>query len=149
MSISNISPATSLPGIQAGSRAEHQEFQALQNDLKAGNISAAQQDFAAIQQAMEKIAGTMPGSQPLNPTGRAGKDFQALQSALESGSVSSASQALATLQQSLTTPNQAKAGNTTAQTSHHPHQHHHGGGGTQSITNPASASPAVQGLMGA
>ncbi len=104
--------------VQSGNKAQQlqKEFQQLGQDLQSGNLSAAQADFATLQQSGPQSNSTTP-SQSSNPVERA---FNQLSQDLQSGNVSAAQQDFATIQQVF--QNQAAQG--------HPH-HHHGGGGSQ------------------
>jgi hypothetical protein len=96
------------------SRMRQQEFQQLGQDLQAGNLSASQADFAALQQ-LRSLTPTSSTSSS-NPIGqeltRLGKDLQA-------GNLSAAQQDYSQLKLDV----QNQMGKT------HGHHHHHGGGG--------------------
>lgn len=99
-----------------------QQFQQLGKDLQAGNLSAAQSDFAALQPAGTQAsnnssAANLLASASNNPVAQA---FKQLASDLQSGNVSGAQQDLTTLQQDLQNQTQTQA------PAHH--HHHHGGG---------------------
>ena len=108
------------------------EMQALQNDLQAGNLAGAQQDFAALQQKLQNAGQSTAGSSEV------GKDFPSLQSALRAGDITSAKQALAAQGKNIPQTNQANG--------KHQHSHHHSGG---SVAHGGhhSLSPAVSGLL--
>jgi hypothetical protein len=85
-------------------------FQALGQDLKAGNLSAAQADFTTIQQDAQQNPGQAQGHRHHHQTGGSSQQqpnntlqqaFGTLGQALQSGSLSSAQQAYATLQTDL------------------------------------------------
>src|SRR5215475_12862552 len=103
MSVSGISSAFSFtsPINNQQSRIQQfqKEFQQLGQDLQAGNLSAAQTDFAQLQQA----------GQSSNPIA---KTFQKLGQDLQSGNISAAQQDFSALTQSL-------------QNAAHGHHHHH------------------------
>ena len=96
------------------------EFQQLGQDLQAGNLSQAQQDYATLSQnfpnAQSATTTTMANSS--NPIAQA---FAALSQDLQNGNISGAQQDYATIQQDF---QQQKQG--AGQVHHH---HHHGGGG--------------------
>jgi outer membrane protein assembly factor BamD (BamD/ComL family) len=71
-----------------------QDFQQLGQDLQAGNLSAAQSDFAALQQLTPQNKST----QNSNPVAQ---DLNQLSQDLAAGDLSAAQQAYATLQQDL------------------------------------------------
>ena len=86
------------------------DFQQLGQDLQAGNLAQAQQDYVTLTQAL-------PGAQQ-NGTGTLAQAFTALDNALQSGNPNQAQQAFSTLQQDIQQGPRA---------AHHFH-HHHGGG---------------------
>lgn len=73
------------------------EFQQLGKDLQSGNLSAAQTDFATLQQ-MAPQGTSSTSSTSSNPLQQA---FQHLGQDLQSGNLSSAQQAYTTLQQEI------------------------------------------------
>jgi outer membrane protein assembly factor BamD (BamD/ComL family) len=85
-----------------------QEFQQLGKDLTAGNLSAAQSDFAALQKDMPQTASSASTTQSSNPIAQA---FNQLAQDLQAGNLSAAQQDYANLQQDFE--------------SHGPHRHHH------------------------
>jgi len=101
-----------------------QEFQQLGQDLQSGNISAAQQDFAALQQLSPQSSST--SAQSSNPIAQ---EFSQLSQALQSGNLSAAQQDYTTIQQDF--QNQAAQSNPATE-GHHGHHHHHGGGSGES-----------------
>jgi hypothetical protein len=86
-----------------------QEFQQLGQDLQSGNLSAAQTDFATLQQSGSSAQSNSPIAQ----------DFKQLSRDLQSGSVPAAQQDFAKIQQDLQSQ----------QADGHGHHHHGGGGG--------------------
>lgn len=92
-----------------------QVFQQLGQDLQSGNLSAAQSDFAALQQspAQASSSSSAPSTNPI------AQDFKQLSQDLQSGNVSGAQQDYAKIQQDF---QNLAAGS-------HGHHHHHGGGG--------------------
>ncbi|MFZ3213858.1 MAG: hypothetical protein WA188_20315 [Terriglobales bacterium] len=96
-----------------------QEFQQLGQDLQSGNLSAAQSDFATIQQSAPQ-ANSTTSTQSTNPLVQA---FNQLGTDLQAGNTTAAQQDYATIQQDM--QNQA----TQSQGAHGHHHHHHGGGG--------------------
>ncbi|MGA8311668.1 MAG: hypothetical protein WB755_16665 [Terriglobales bacterium] len=91
-----------------------QEFQQLGQDLQSGNLSAAQSDFAALEQLKPQTSSTASSSSS-SPIAQA---FKQLSQDLQSGNVSAAQQDFATIQQDV--QSQGAQG----------HHHHHGGGGS-------------------
>jgi soluble cytochrome b562 len=102
---------------QNGIQQIQQEFQQLGQDLQSGNLSAAQADFATLQQLVPQ-ANSASSSQSSNPIAQ---EFNQLSQALQAGNLSAAQQDYATIQQDF--QNQA------AQGQGHHHHHHHGSGG--------------------
>src|SRR6202142_461700 len=94
-----------------------QEFQQLGQDLQSGNLSAAQTDFATLQQSAPPSSSTS-SVQSTSPLAQA---FTQLSQDLQAGNTTAAQQDFATVQQDLQTES--------AQPHHH---HHHGGGGGES-----------------
>jgi len=119
MSVSGISSsglnAYTVQNNQARFQQLQQDFQQLGQDLGAGNLSAAQADFANLQQLAPNGNGTFAG-QNTNPAAQA---FTQLAQDLQVGNLSGAQQDFANLQQDI--QNQAAPA----------HHHHHGGGGEQ------------------
>jgi soluble cytochrome b562 len=103
---------------QNGMQQIQQEFQQLGQDLQSGNLSAAQADFATLQQLVPQ-ANSASSSQSSNPIAQ---EFNQLSQALQAGNLSAAQQDYATIQQDF--QNQA------AQGQEHHHHHHRGGGGS-------------------
>jgi len=102
-----------------------QEFQQLGQDLQSGNLSAAQQDFATLQQLSPQSSSTS-WSQSNNPIAQ---EFNQLSQDLQSGNLSAAQQDYTKIQQDF--QNQTSWQNQAAE-GHHGHHHHHGGGGESS-----------------
>jgi outer membrane protein assembly factor BamD (BamD/ComL family) len=104
----------SLQGTQNNVQTRRSEFQQLGQDLQAGNLTQAQQDFAALtQNASTSTQGTSNSANTISQA------LSALGQALQSGSLTAAQQDYATVQQDV----QQAAG----QTQGHHHHHHHGG----------------------
>lgn len=103
-----------------------QEFQQLGQDLQSGNLSAAQADFATLQQDSPTSAAS--ASQSNNPISQA---FAQLSQDLQSGNLSAAQQAYTTIQQDAQT-----------QSTQMHHHHHHGGGDESS--NSSQQNPISQ-----
>ncbi|HEX3354257.1 MAG TPA: hypothetical protein VHS34_15660 [Terriglobales bacterium] len=97
--------------IQSKKQTFQQEFQQLGQDLQSGNLSAAQTDFASLQQLGPQATASAQSSSPI------GQAFNQLSQDLQSGNVAGAQQDYATIQQDF--QKQAAQG----------HHHHHGGGG--------------------
>ncbi len=117
MSVSGISSSSlfdyNTQNVQNKMQQIRQEFQQLGQDLQSGNLSAAQSDFATLQQLQPQTNSTS-STQSSNPIAQ---EFNQLSTDLKSGNVSAAQQDYATIQQDM--QNQAAQGH---------HHHHHGGG---------------------
>jgi len=94
-----------------------QEFQQLGKDLTAGNLTAAQSDFAALQKDMPQTTSSTSTAQSSNPIAQA---FSQLAQDLKAGNLSAAQQDYANLQQDFQ-----------SQGPHRHHHHHHGSGGSE------------------
>ena len=114
MSVSGISSSSLFDLLESASpqsqkQQVQQEVQKLGQDLSAGNLSAAQADFATLQKDAPQTAST---SQNNNPIAQA---FQQLSQDLQSGNLSGAQQDFSTIQQDL--QSQSSGGG------HHHHSH--------------------------
>jgi len=121
MSVSGIFsssfPNYNAQSIQNQMQKLQQEFQQLGQDLQSGNLSAAQADFATLEQLTPQ-SSSAASAQSRNPIAQA---FNQLSQDLQSGNLSAAQQDYATIQQDFQ--------NHAAQA--HSHHHHHGGGGSE------------------
>jgi hypothetical protein len=124
MSVSGVSSSNFLDynaqSIRTNMQQFRQEFQQLGQDLQSGNLSAAQADFASLQQVGSQ-ANSTSSAQSNNPIAQA---FNQLSQDLKSGNLSAAQQDYATVQQDF--QNQA--------TQVHHHHHHGGGHGGSAVT---------------
>jgi len=126
MSVSGISSSSLLELLESGTTGQsqkrqlQQEVQQLGKDLSAGNLSAAQADFATLQKDAPQAT-----SQSNNPIAQA---FQKLAQDLQSGNLSAAQQDFSTVQQDVQA--QASGGH---------HHHSHG-----QSSNAAEQSPVAQ-----
>jgi outer membrane protein assembly factor BamD (BamD/ComL family) len=130
MSIAGIASSllSQLGSLQNTQRSQVQtEFQQLAKDLTSGNLSGAQNDFAALQK-------NAPGAQA-NSTSPLTQAFSALGKDLQSGNLSAAQQDFATIQQDISATQQ------TGQVHHH-HHHHQGGGSEVSQSTSGQSSLA-------
>lgn len=124
MSVSGISSSSLfdlLGSVNAQSQKQRlqQEIQQLGKDLSAGNLSAAQADFATLQKDAPP-ATAAASSQSNNPIAQA---FQKLAQDLQAGNLSGAQQDFSTIQQDV----QAQGGG---------HHHHHGQNSSAAQQNP-------------
>jgi hypothetical protein len=127
MSVSGISSSSLFnyenQNVQNRFQQFRQEFQQLGQDLQSGNLSAAQQDFATLQQLGPQNNSSV-STQSNNPIAQA---FNQLSQDLQSGNLSAAQQDFAQIQQDF--QNQTSGQNQAEEVHHH---HHHGGGGESS-----------------
>jgi outer membrane protein assembly factor BamD (BamD/ComL family) len=89
------------------------EFQQLGQDLQAGNLTQAQQDFTTLSQNLSGVSQNITAATPTNNVAQA---FSQLGQDLQSGNLQSAQQDFTNLQQDV----QQIAG----QVGHHHHHHH-------------------------
>jgi len=120
MSVSSIIDLSQNPSCQNGSQSAIAEFKQLAADLRSGNLSQAQADYATL--AKNAPAAAQNTSTPL------GQAFSALGQALESGDLSAAQQALAAV---------------THRAGHHAHH-----GAPLPASSSASTEPAASGASG-
>jgi len=128
ISSSNFSQYNSQNAQGVGQQIQ-QDFQQLGADLQSGNLSAAQSDYATLQQALPQnnANSQTQTTQNANPIQQA---FAQLSQALQSGNLSAAQQDFATIQQDA--QNQP--------TAMHRHHHGHHGGGSAGSANSATSS---------
>ena len=133
MSITSVASSTLLTQIYATQSTQNNQsqfqqiqtdFQQLGQDLQAGNLTGAQQDFATRQQALP--SGQSQSQQ--NTASPIAQAFTALSQALQSGNLQDAQTAFTTLQGDI----QQQQG------SGQRHHHHHGGNSSQSTASAAS-----------
>jgi hypothetical protein len=126
MSISAISPAQSSFQPSSSQSAFGQDFSQLVSALKSGNLSGAQQAYAALSQLQNSRQGPSanPNSPALQALGQIGQ-------ALQNGNLSGAQEALSSLQQS-------HGGHHS-----HGHGHHHASGGSASSGSATTSSSAA------
>jgi len=121
MSVSGISSSSFFDygsqSLQNNLQQFQKEFQQLGQDLQSGNLSAAQSDFATLQQYAPQTSSSS-SSQSSNPIAQ---EFSQLSQDLQSGNLSAAQSDYSTIQQDFQS----------AATQGH-HHHHHGGGGEAS-----------------
>jgi hypothetical protein len=107
---SAAAPATSAAATTVPTNTLAKAFQALGQDLQAGNLSAAQADFTTIQQDAQQNPGQAQGHRHHHQAGASSQQqpnntllqaFGTLGQALQSGSLSSAQLAYSTLQTDL------------------------------------------------
>ena len=98
------------------------EFQQLGQDLQAGNLTQAQQDYATLSQNFPAAQ-----TQTQNNTNPLTQAFTALAQDLQNGNLSAAQQDFATIQQAAQQQQQEQGSGQV----HHHHHHHGGGGGGQ------------------
>ena len=136
MSISGITSSSYYQSnLQSPSLPKASNFKSLVQSLQNGDLSGAQQAYAALQQFFSTSTSSTSAS-PTGQTSPISADFQTLGKALQSGDLSSAQQALAKLQQDGQSAIQAHGG-------HHHHHHAAGAGGNQQ-SQTAQVSPPAQ-----
>jgi hypothetical protein len=125
----------------------HSEVQQLGQDLQAGNLTQAQQDFAALS---KNFPAATAASQPQTPATNTNisatasvannspsQAFSAVGQALQSGNLSGAQAAFATLQQDLSPSSNGRM---------HLHHQHHSGGGSEGDSQVGQSNPIAQAL---
>jgi hypothetical protein len=90
-------PGMNVPAVSPMAK-RSQDFDALQNTLRAGNLSGAQLAFGAFLQDVQQTAQTGGASSMFAPGTQASRDLQALGGALKSANLPGAQKAFATLQ---------------------------------------------------
>ena len=122
MSVSGISSTSFFDSTQQSVQSNRQkfqkEFQQLGQDLQSGNISAAQSDFATLQQ-MGPQGSSTSSTQSSSPIAQ---EFSQLSQDLKSGNISAAQQDYSTLQQDFQSHTSQAGG----------HHHHHSSSGSDS-----------------
>lgn len=109
--------------LQTNRQQFQQEFQQLGQDLQSGNLSAAQSDFASLQQDLPQNSTNASAHTPI------GQAFSQLAQDLKSGNLSAAQQDYTTIQQDF----QSQAVARQAMQGHH-HHHHGSGSNSESST---------------
>lgn len=129
MSVSGISSSSlyNTQSTQNNFQQVQQAFQQLGKDLQSGNLSAAQSDFATLQQLVPQ-ASSASSSQSNSPIAKA---FSQLAQDLQSGDLAAAQQDFTTIQQDF--QNQATQNQVQATGGHH-HHHYGGGNGSSEIS---------------
>src|SRR5271155_1327098 len=128
--LSSLLTATQSPQNGQGNFQQIQsEFQQLGQDLQAGNLTQAQQDYTTLSQNFPNAQSATPAATTsANSSNPIAQAFAALSQDLQNGNISGAQQDYATIQQDF---QQQGAG----QVHHH---HHHGGGGSGQQRSQAS-----------
>jgi len=124
ISSSNLFSEYNTQDVQSTMKQIHQEFQQLGQDLQSGNLSAAQSDFATLQQLVPQNSSTS-SAQSNNPIAQA---FNQLSQDLQAGNLSAAQQDYSTIQQGFQNQGAQMQGARM-------HGHHHHGGGESSGTS--------------
>ena len=129
MSVSGISSSNlfdySNESVQNNVQKFRQEFQQLGQDLQSGNLSAAQSDFATLQQLAPQNSSSASSSSSSSPLAQA---FNQLSQDLQAGNLSGAQQDFANIKQDF----QSQAGKAEG---HHHHHHHDGDEGGSSAVS--------------
>jgi hypothetical protein len=128
MSIAGILTSTFLQNQLSGASSPYQkQIQQLSQDLKSGNLSSAQSDFATLQAAFSQSA-TTSASTPTSTSNPVSQAFNQLATDLRSGNLSAAQKDLSTVQQDLKSPGSPA-------TNHFHHSHIGGGSGDSNTQN--------------
>lgn len=152
MSISSLPTASSLyaQSSQQSSpisplKQAQTDFAALSQALASGNLTGAQQAYAAFQQDMQGIQSAQGSVHSASAVGSTQNplqsDLSAVGAALKSSNLTAAQNAFANLQQGLQSAQQSQA-------AHAHHHHHHGGGGAQSALTALTSHTANTGASG-
>jgi len=121
--LSSIYSNYTTPSVHNRFQQFQQEFQQLGQDLQSGNISAAQQDFSALQPLSPQASSTSAQS-----SNSIAQDFKQLAQDIQSGNLAGAQKDYATIQQDFLNAQQTQGTG-----GHHGyHHHHHVGAGSQS-----------------
>ncbi|MFZ0705550.1 MAG: hypothetical protein WAM71_08105 [Candidatus Korobacteraceae bacterium] len=119
MSIASIASSTLLhytgQTMQSNRQKFQQSMQQLGQDIQSGNLSAAQSDFATLQQMAPQVGSTTSSQS----NSSVAQEFNQLGTDLQAGNTTAAQQDYTQIQQQVSA---------TASGSVH-HHHHHGGGG--------------------
>ncbi len=125
----------------------HSEVQQLGQDLQAGNLTQAQQDFAALAKNFPSATATSQPQTPATNTNVSAttsvansspsQAFSAVGQALQSGNLSAAQAAFATLQQDLSPSSNGRM---------HLHHQHHAGAGSEGDSQTGASNPIAQAL---
>lgn len=134
MSVSAISSNVNVYQTTAQNRVQERraDFQQLGQALQSGDLTGAQQAFAAFQQTRSSSAAQGQSSPPSGQNNPLATDLSALGQALQSSDLSSAQKAFATLQQDMQ--------------AHQAHHHHHGAGMQAALASAVSGSSATGGV---
>jgi len=153
MSVSGILSSSFLQNqISSVSSPYQQDMQKLSQDLQSGNLSAAQSDFATLQQAFSQPATTSASTSTTPTAIPVALSFNQLASDLQSGNLSAAQKDLSTVQQDIQSPGKLTE-------SHVNYRSHRGGGGGSTASssqnsllqdlNQVGQSPTSSNLAGA
>ena len=131
MSVSGIS-TSSLSNYDSGNTQNNlqkaqQAFQQLGQDLQSGNLSAAQSDFATLQNLVPQLSSTSSSSSSLQSNSPIAQAFSQLAKDLQSGNLSAAQQDFGTIQKDF----QSQAAQSQTQTAPGHHHHHRGAGSSE------------------
>ena len=137
MSVTGIASNTSYQpsGSQNNFQQIQADFQQLGQDLQAGNLSQAQQDYATLTAALPSNQQQQQNNN--NPIAQA---FAQLGRALQSGDLATAQQAFATIQQDFQQNQGAQGGG------HHHHHHFQGAQGDSSSSQNSTIGQALSAL---
>jgi outer membrane protein assembly factor BamD (BamD/ComL family) len=142
MSIAGILASSALsllaPSAPNPTKTLKQDFQQLGQDLKSGNLSAAQSDFTALQQNVTASATAVtPPQAAASSTSAISQDFAKLSTDLQSGNLTGAQADYNSIVQAF----QTQAAQSQAPTGHHHHHHAASSEASDSSANTTSTSP--------
>jgi outer membrane protein assembly factor BamD (BamD/ComL family) len=126
---------TQTSNLQSNQHQFQQEFSQLGQDLQTGNLSAAQSDFATLQQEMPQSSSTSGTSSSTSSQSPIAQAFSQLAQDLKSGNLSGAQQDYSTIQQDFQSQSAAR------QLAHGHHHPHGGSSNSDSSTINVSALP--------
>lgn len=153
MSIAGILSSSFLQQqLSAASSPYKRDLQNLSQDLKSGNLSAAQSDFATLQKAFSQSPTNTTAASTASASNPIAQAFNQLAGDLQSGNLSAAQKDVSSIQQDF----QSEVGIPTTNYHHHHHIGSRGSGGNSTEQNsllqdltPASPSPASSSPAGA
>lgn len=136
MSVSGVfTSSLTNSAIAAQPRITNSEFQQLGQDLASGNLSAAQSDFAILQQIFSRPASSSPSTSASTAANPLGQDLRQLGSDLETNNLSAAQKDYTALQEDFQNLSALR----------HRHFHHHSPAGVTANPLPVNeTSPPVQ-----
>ena len=146
MSISSVSFSSSLTQTDWRDVISQwkQDFKQLASSLQSGDLSGAQQAYAALQQLQQSVQprGQSSNGQQASSNNSIQNDFAALGQALGNGDLSTAQSAFSQLQTDMLAAAQNGASGA-VQSAHHGHHHHHASSATDSDSSTADQTAST------